>query len=91
MNIDPAYAPAMEVATFNEGHNLRMRNHRGLKHLFVIGQELLAPAAIANQEFPVDQVVSSYIFDLEQLAQSLRERRAASQSSNPDRRVHQDH
>jgi hypothetical protein len=91
VNVNPANAPAMQVAALNEGHNLPMGNHSGLKHVFIVGQELLAPATVSDQQFPVDQIVSGHIIEIEQPGQFGHEWRAATQGSNPDRRVNQHH
>ena len=91
MNINPANAPAVEVAAFNESHNLQMPDRSSLKHLFVVGQELLAPTPVADQQLAVDQIVSGHFIELEQPAQFVHEWRAATEGSNPDRRVDQDH
>jgi hypothetical protein len=44
----------MEAPAFSESHNLRMRDHGSLKHLFVVRQELLAAAPVTDKQLPVN-------------------------------------
>jgi len=44
----------MQLAVFDKRHHLRMRHCCGLEHSFIIRQQSLAAASIADQQFAVD-------------------------------------
>ena len=87
MCIDPSDATAMQSAAANEGDHINVWHRRRLMHLLVVFEKLLASADIADQQFAVNEVMSTdlvaaqKVFEFNGVWCSIR------QESNPDRRV----
>jgi hypothetical protein len=54
MNVDPGHSAAVQVAMTNERDDIRMRDHSGLMHSLIGGQEVLAASPVADQEFSIN-------------------------------------
>src|ERR1017187_6486291 len=91
VNVDPAHAAAMQVAIANERDDVTVRNHGGLMHPLVGGQELPAASSVANEKFSIDQLVPRHFLETEESVQLGRVRRPAGKEPNPHGSVHQDH
>jgi hypothetical protein len=61
MNINPPNPTAMQFASPDECDHLVMGNSDRLEHLFVRTEELLAASAIADQKFPIHQLVAGHL------------------------------
>jgi hypothetical protein len=87
MCIDPSDATAMQSAAANEGDHINVWHRRRLMHLLVVFEKLLASADIADQQFAVNELMSTdlvaaqKVFEFNGVWCSIR------QESNPDRRV----
>jgi hypothetical protein len=56
----------MQAAIADEGDDLTVRNHGRLMHSLVGGQELPATSPVANQKFPIDQLVPRHFIEAEE-------------------------
>jgi len=66
MNVDPTGAAAMQMPLFYEGHDLGVRHRRCLSHSFVVGEQFLAAASVADQQFAVDHIVAGNFIEIKQ-------------------------
>ena len=72
MHIDPANPAAMKSTLLDELDNFTMRHRRRLVHQDVVGQQLLAPPLVTDEELPEDEVMAA---DFPPVQQVLRVRR----------------
>jgi hypothetical protein len=92
MNIDPADPTPVQIAHFDEGYNIAVRDRRSLEQLVVIVEQLVSTAAdIADQQLAMDQIVSRSLTHPEEPFELADEGLAAHEEPDPNRRVHQDH
>jgi hypothetical protein len=91
MNVDPAYATAIQLPNSNKVDEFAMGNRWGVRYALVFGQELLASSTIPDQQFSVDQIVADNLIVGKKSSHFMRIRRSAGKRSNPDRGVDQDH
>jgi hypothetical protein len=66
VNVDPAYAAAMQIAIADELDDLTVRNHDRSMHPLVSGQEFPAASPVANEEFSIDQLVPRHFIETEE-------------------------
>jgi hypothetical protein len=66
VNVDPAYAAAMQVAIADELDDVTVRDHDRLMHPLVSGQEFPAASSVANEEFSIDQLVPRHFIETEE-------------------------
>ena len=66
VDIDPADPASVQAPLANENDDLVVRDHAGLPHAFVVREELVPASAVANQEFPINELMSGHFFVAEQ-------------------------
>src|SRR5205809_5809798 len=81
----------MQIAMANERDDVTMRDRLRLMHPLVGGQKLRAATPVANQEFSVDELVSSHFLQIEKSGQLSRVGWPVGQGPNPYGSIHQDH
>jgi hypothetical protein len=91
MNIDPADAASMQIPLPNERDHVAMGHKARLMHLFISSQQFPATTSISNQEFSIDQLVSSDLIETQEFVQCGRVGLPTDQGVNPYRSVHQNH
>jgi hypothetical protein len=60
VDINPANATTMQVASANKFDYVTMGHRGGLAHALVGGQESLTTSTIANEEFAIDELMPSH-------------------------------
>src|ERR1019366_3760759 len=74
VNVDPAHAAAMQVASADERGYVAMRDRARLVHPFVGGQKLPPASPVANEEFSIDQLMPRHPVETEESVQLSRVR-----------------
>jgi hypothetical protein len=87
MCIDPSDATAMQSAAANEGDHINVWHRRRLMHLLVVFEKLLASADIADQQFAVNELMSTDLVAAQKFFEFSGVWCSIRQESNPDRRV----
>jgi hypothetical protein len=90
MCIDPSDATAMQSAAANEGDHISVWHRRRLMHLLVVFEKLLASADIADQQFAVNELMSTDLVAAQKFFEFSGVWCSIRQESNPDRRVDKD-
>jgi hypothetical protein len=90
MCIDPSDATAMQSAAANEGDHINVWHRRRLMHLLVVFEKLLASADIADQQFAVNELMSTDLVAAQKVFEFSGVWCSIRQESNPDRRVDKD-
>jgi hypothetical protein len=91
VNVYPARPEAVEPAAADKFNYFAVGNGAGVMNLLVVGEELLAPSAIADQKFPVDVFVCNNPVETEQGIELFRVWLLVLEITNPDRRVDKYH
>jgi hypothetical protein len=68
VNIDPAYAAAVQAPIANDRDHVTVRDHGRLMHPLVGNQQLPAACPVANEEFSIDQLVPCNFIETEESA-----------------------
>jgi len=84
MCIDPSDATAMQSAAANEGDHISEWHERRLMHLLVPFEELLASADITDQQFAVDEFMSTDLVAAQKFFEFSGVWCSIRQESNPD-------
>jgi hypothetical protein len=59
MGVDPANAATMQSAVANEPNDVSVRHYWRLMHLFVVCKKLLASTDVSDQQFSLNEVVTT--------------------------------
>ena len=66
MRIDPPDAPSVQPPVAHKLDDIAMRHDRRLMHLLVVGQQLLTPAFVPDEELSVHEVMPTHFVAAQQ-------------------------
>jgi hypothetical protein len=84
VRVDPANAAAVKSTLPNELYNLTMWHDRRLVHQDVVGDQLLTPSFVADEEFAENKVVPACLASVQKVFEFACVRRSVRQEPNPD-------
>ena len=68
----------------HERDNVAVRDEWRLVHLRVLGQKLLAPSLVANEKFPVDEIMATHFVTAQEPVQFGGRRGSIREEPHPD-------